>query len=1129
MARRKLNPAEWRLGVSLGSGWYQRTLATWTRDLRPTAPAPAPLSGQSRRTVEELWREFFSDPSQWWDHRLEKGSLRYPDFKHKKTREALWINGKSNPPWVEAQLTAMLPGSVQPNIFSWNGKLIKYVKAGQYEQAVELFQQMEKLGLNLDKFSFIPAINACAKLRKLNEGRRIHDQIIRSGFDSDIYVSTSLIGMYAKCVCIEDALRIFNSMPTRNVFTWNVMIQGYAKCGEGQLALELYPQLQREGVEPNHVTFAGLLNACASVGALEEGKRLHEQIIEKGYVSDVFVASNLVNMYAKCGSIEDAWAVFEHMPTRNVVAWTALIQGYTKCGQAEKAMELCQQMQGEQVEPDAFTFVVFLNACANVGALEEGRKVHEQAIRKGFGSNIFVSSSLVDMYAKCGSIEEAWEVFEKISSSNVVAWNAMIQGFVKCGQGQKALELFDEMTSKRVEPNSVTFVGLVNACASLQELEHGRSLHKHIIERGLETDLIVGSSLVDMYAKCGSIKDAWRVFDNMPDRNVVSWSTMIQGFVNCGQGQKALELYRQMKEEGVEPNSVTLVGVLNACASIGALEEGRRVHDQITKRPWECDAFVVSSLIDMYAKCGSLEDACAVFKEIPMRDVVVWNSLIHGVLRCEEDLKALELFRQMQQEGLEPNSVSFVAVLKACASLGALDVGMNIHEQIIYLGMESDVVLGNGLIDMYAKCGRVNDAWRVFKMMPTRSVVSWNTMIHGYVKCGQGQMALETYERMQRDGMEPDSVTFVGMLNACASLAALEQGKALHEQILRKGLEGDIFVANSLVDMYAKCGNIEYASSVFNKMCTRNLVSWNVMLGGRSMHGHATEALAHFERMCAEGVEMDKVTFVSLIAACSHAGLVDEGVNYFNSMSSFYGIPSATENYAGIVDLLGRAGRLHEAEDMIGKMACDPHVSVWMSLLAACRVHGNVEMGERIAEKVLKMDPANTAGYVLLSNIYGAAGKWDSRAIVQQQRLERGVIKHPGRTWIEVNNKLHSFTVDDNEHPRMLEIHSELERLSEQMKEMGYVPDSRHVLHDVEEEEKLSRLCHHSEKLAIAFGLISTPPGTPLRIMKNLRVCGDCHTATKFISKIAQRTIIVRDATRFHHFKDGLCSCKDYW
>ncbi|CAM6040507.1 unnamed protein product [Sphagnum compactum] len=609
------------------------------------------------------------------------------------------------------------------------------------------------------------------------------------------------------------------------------------------------------------------------------------------------------------------------------------------------------------------------------------------------------------------------------------AWNQKLTKYVKDGQPEKAMQLFQQMQQEGTSPDKFTFVQVIKACAGLGALEDGRFVHKQLIQSGFESDVFVGSSLVDMYAKCGSIEDAWRVFNRMPFRDVVTWNAIVLGHVKCGQGQKALELFRQMQQEHIIQSGL------------------------------ETDVFVANSLVDMYAKCGSMEDAWGVFNKMPFRDVVTWTAMILGHVKCGQGQKALELFQEMQQE----------------------------------------------------------------------DVVTWTAMILGHVKCGQGQKALELFQQMQQEGVWPNSVTFVGVLNACASVIALEEGRFVHQQIIQSGLETDVFVANSLVDMYAKCGSMGDAWRVFNKMPSRDLVTWNAILGGFAMHGHGKEALKHFAQMCEEGVQPDDITFICLLSACSHAGLVDEGMRCYASMVTDYMIPAKLEHYTCMVDLLGRAGRLQEAENMVMAMPCTPHVDAWMALLGACRIHGNVEIAERVAKRIIEMEPENAAGYVLLSNIYAAGGNRHLCENVEWQRKEKGAQRQPGHTWIEVNNEVHTFVVEDRDHPQMIEIHAELQRLSELMHDSGYVPCTELVLDDVEGEGKVLRLCHHSEKLAIAFGLINTPPGTPLRIRKNLRVCKDCHTSTKFISKIVGRSIAVRDANRFHHFEDGVCSCMDYW
>ncbi|CAM6044111.1 unnamed protein product [Sphagnum compactum] len=683
------------------------------------------------------------------------------------------------------------------------------------------------------------------------------------------------------------------------------------------------------------------------------------------------------------------------------------------------------------------------------------------------------------------------------------------------------------------------------------------------ISRDPSADVFVGSSLVDMYSKCGSMEDACKVFNNMPARNVVTWNAMILGHVKCGQGQKALELFHQMQQKYVFVGS-SLVDMYAKC---GSMEEAQRVFNKMSSR--DVVAWTAMILGHLHLKRGSLEDAQRVFSRMPTRDAVTWTAMILGHVKCGQGQKALELFRQMQQEDVVTWTTMILGHVKCGQGSKALELFQQMQQEVSFVGNSlidmyakcgsiedanrvfnklpsCDVVSWNAmllghvkyvfvrssLVDMYAKCGSIEDASRVFNNLPSQDVVSWNAMILGHVKFGQAQKALQLFQQMQQEGVQSDPVTFVGVLNACARLQALEEGKCAHQQIIQSGCESHPFVISSLVDMYAKCGSMEDAQRVFNKlpphdMPSRDVVTWNAMIGGYAIHGHGKEALKQFEQMREEGVQPDDITFVCLLSACSHSGLVDEGLRFYSSMSTVYMISVKLEHYTCMVDLLGRAGRLHEAENMLKAMPCKPNAGVWRALLGACRIHGNVEMGERVAKQVLELEPENAAGYVLLSNLYTATGNRDLSENVERQRKERSVKKHPGRTWIEVDNEVHTFVVDDQHHPQMIEIHAELKRVVRA--DAGYVPDTNFVLHDVEEEEKVFHLCHHSAKLAIAFGLINSAPGTPLCIRKNLQVCRDCHISTKFISKVVGRAIMVRDANRFHHFQDGECSCRDYW
>ncbi|KAJ7250553.1 hypothetical protein O6H91_19G018800 [Diphasiastrum complanatum] len=442
---------------------------------------------------------------------------------------------------------------------------------------------------------------------------------------------------------------------------------------------------------------------------------------------------------------------------------------------------------------------------------------------------------------------------------------------------------------------------------------------------------------------------------------------------------------------------------------------------------------------------------------------------------------------------------------------------------------ESDLVVGTAIVTMYGKCGSLKDARKMFDKMLERNLVSWNAMIAAYTQHGYGKEALELFKQMQLEGLHPDKVTLVSILDACASVTFLEIGRYIHAWIVNDTVNSDVSINTAVLNMYGKCGELEDAQGLFDGMPHRDTVSWNALIAAYSQHGEGAFARKLFGQMQWEGTNPNQVSLVSILSACSHAGLMEEGFHYFCAINVDHGIVPLMDHYACMVDLLGRSGRLNDACTFVMSMPFKPGAVVWMTLLGACRVYKNVELAKWAAEQLLEVDNQNDAPYVVLSNIYAAAGRWEDVVRVRTMMKERCVKRQPGRSLIEVEGKVHEFLVSDSSHLQREEIYKELQRLSYQITKVGYVPDTQLVLHDVEEEEKEDMIWEHSEKLALSFGLISTPSGTPLRIIKNLRVCSDCHTAIKFVSKVVGRDILVRDSNRFHHFQHGMCSCGDYW
>eukprot|EP01018_Ginkgo_biloba_P026026 Gb_12004 [translate_table: standard] len=701
-----------------------------------------------------------------------------------------------------------------------------------------------------------------------------------------------------------------------------------------------------------------------------------------------------------------------------------------------------------------------------------------------------------------------------------------VQTLCKEGRLEEALYILHVMDQP---VNSSTYVSLLQMCIKKKALSEGKMVHTHMSEKGFMRDRFLGNTLVNMYIKCGSLVDARRVFDDMFVKDAFSWTVMIAAYSRHGLAKEALALFHQMQHTSIQPNQFTFASVLPACANLAALEQGIKIHEEIIKSGCESDVFVESALVDMYAKCGRIEKARHIFDKMPHRNVVSWTTMIAGYVQNGQAVEALGIFRHMQLAGVKPNPNTFASVIPACTNSVALEQGMEIHKEIIRSGLESDVFVQSALVDMYAKCGSIEKARDVFEKMNRRDLVSWTAIIAGYVQSGQCVEALKLFRQMKLAGVKPDLNTFASVLPACGDLGALEQGIEIHQDIIRSGILSDVVVDSALVDMYAKCGSINMARKLFDKMHQRDVISWTAMIAGYAMHGCGKEALKLFEQMQHFGIRPNHVTLVSVLSACCHVGLVEEGRQHFECMSQNYRVTPAMEHYVCMVDLLGRAGRLDEAQDFINKMPIKPDATVWICLLGACRIHANIELGECVAKHLFELEPKNAAPYVLLSNIYAAAGRWNNSENVRRMMKDRRVKKTPGCSWIEVNKQVHVFLVGDRSHPQREKIYAKLERLSRQMKAAGYMPDTRFVLHDVEEEQKEQILCHHSEKLAIAFGLINSSIGTVIRITKNLRVCSECHSATKFISKIVSQEIVVRDAKRYHHFQDGLCSCGDYW
>lgn len=506
---------------------------------------------------------------------------------------------------------------------------------------------------------------------------------------------------------------------------------------------------------------------------------------------------------------------------------------------------------------------------------------------------------------------------------------------------------------------------------------------------------------------------------------------------------------------------------------------------------------------------------------------VCYNALISGYTLNSEFSEGVVLFRKMRELGVAVNSVTVLGLIPGCTESMYLALGMCFHGFCVKNGLDVDFSVGNCLLTMYVKCGSVQCARRLFDAMPEKGLITWNAMISGYAQNGFATEVLDLYREMKLLGVCPDPVTLVGVLSSCAHLGAHGVGREVEQQVQLCGFGLNPFLKNSLINMYARCGNLVKAHEVFDSAPEKSIVSWTGVIGGYGVHGHGKIAVQLFEDMIKTGIRPDKTVFVSVLSACSHSGMTDKGLEYFSTMKSKYGLEPGPEHYTCIVDLLGRAGQLEEAKDLIKSMRVNPDGAVWGALLNACKIHRNVELAELAFERVIEREPTNIGYYVLLSNIYSDVENLEGVLKVRVMMRERQFRKEPGYSYVEFRGKVHMFLAGDRTHPQTADIYGMLDELENSVKELCRSNGEDHKRQ--KSEEPLIGEGVHSEKLAIAFGLLNTSPGTEIVVIKNLRACRDCHSFIKLVSKIVDRKFVVRDATRFHHFKNGVCSCGDYW
>ncbi|PNT30607.2 hypothetical protein POPTR_006G090900v4 [Populus trichocarpa] len=612
---------------------------------------------------------------------------------------------------------------------------------------------------------------------------------------------------------------------------------------------------------------------------------------------------------------------------------------------------------------------------------------------------------------------------------------------------------FSTSSSSANPPYNITtcIIASLQQCAINKNLKKGQQLHAQLLITGLSSSSPSSTtSLINMYAKCNQMNQALLVLNRTADyaRNVFAYNALISGFVLNGLPQDGLGAYEEMRQAGVLPDKYTFPCLIKGLCEVMEVFQVKKIHGLVRKLGLDLDMYVGSSLVSSYLKSELMKEARELFDEIPDRDVVLWNSMVNGYAQIGRFDEALGVCREMSQEGVLMSKFTVSGVLSVFAGRGDFDNGRLVHGFMIKMGFDSCVSVCNALIDMYGKCRCVVDALEIFETMNEKDIFSWNSILSANELCSDHDRTLRLFDRMLGDGVQLDLVTITTILPACSHLAALVHGREIHGYMIVNGFVKDgesenmynLQTINALMDMYAKCGSMRDAGMVFYNMSNRDTASWNIMIMGYGMHGYGNEALYMFSDMCKSGLKPNEITFVGVLLACSHAGFISQGIKFLGEMELKHGVVPTIQHYTCVIDMLGRAGQLEEAYKLAVTMPIQTNPVVWRALLAACQLYGNVDLAEVAAQKVFELNPAHCGNYVLMSNAYVAAGRYQEVLDIRHTMRQQDVKKTPGCSWIELKNGMNTFINGDRNHPEARLIYPELHLLAAHIREHGYVP-----------------------------------------------------------------------------------------
>ncbi|KAK2989931.1 hypothetical protein RJ640_013855 [Escallonia rubra] len=825
-----------------------------------------------------------------------------------------------------------------------------------------------------------------------------HSLALKVGALAHLPTSTSLLTIYSRAGDFSSSKALFGEIYAKDVVIWNAMITAAIDNQYCLDAMSFFNEMIKEGKGFDSATLVIVISALSKMKKLTQCRALHGLSVKSGLLSGSFLCNALIDMYAKCGDLSSSECMFGGMDCRDLVSWNSVMSGCLYNQSPDKSLWYFKQMACCKEQADYVSLSCAISASACLRELCIGQIVHGVGIKLGYLEfHMSVSNSLLSLYSQCGDIDAAENLFAGMFWKDVISWNAMIDGFVLNGKVREAFDLLHYMQSSRsVQPDIVTVVTIIPLCAEFMLLREGKSVHGFTIRREAGLELSVMNSLMDMYMKCKRVNPAELLFQVMPERDLISWNTVISGYSQNGMSREAQILFKKLLFSGSQCSLSTLLGILPSCRSSSSLNFGRSIHCWQLKLGFSNNILAVNSLMFMYINCGDLTASFSLLQRISLvADTDCWNTIISGCTQNGFFLEALEAFDFMRRKShVTPDSVTLTNVLSACGNLEFGWEGKLFHGIALKTLLDKDTRVQNALITMYGRLGDTESATSVFSFCSSRNLCSWNCMISALSQNKDPKGALELFSCID---FEPNEVTIATILSACTQLGAIRHGKQIHGLVFRSGFHTNSFITAALLDMYSNCGRLDIAIRLFQFLPEKSVAAWNSMISAYGFHSNGLKAVEVFNQMIDSGSNPTKTTFINLLSACSHSGLVKEGLWCYEHMPDKYGVQPVTEHHVCIVDMLGRSGKLSEAYEFIKQIPTQPEAGVWGALLSACNYHGDIEMGREVANILFSLEPENVAYYVSLCNMYIAAGRWSDavglRNIIQDKRLKKPAVQ----------------------------------------------------------------------------------------------------------------------------------------